>query len=569
MSPVRRLLAVVGAAASLVVVSLTLVHDHAKDDSLSPDEPVHILAGYLGVTAGTSVLNIEHPPATKILAGLAVSRLALPDVPKPIPPELLADFGHGFALRAGPDRLAAAARAPFLAVLALLLAAVFFVTRRRYGDAPALFALALVAFDPNFVAHAGIVHTDVAAALTFFVAVVAWDAAWARPAPWTLALAGGALGVALATKFSTVYLLPVFAVHGLLAARRDPRPALAAKRLLASLAVVGAVALVVVVAIYVPVTSRMDPAQQAALIHAHVAARGAPGLSRRIEGLTTVSRPLAQYLGGVAAVARQNVEGGGPNFLLGRTSEAGSPAYFPVAFLFKSALGFLGAAAVVAWGLWRDPRSRAEATLTLLTPAVLFLVLAGSSNNIGIRHLLPVYPFLALAAARALARLAERGRRGVAFALLAGLPLVSAIEVARVHPFELSYFNPLAGGPVGGRRILSDSNVDWGLDLKRLGEELRRRGIDRPTVCYFGGDDVPYRVGVADFLAEPVLRGRLVAISAYQETMGPAFYAYHGLPLAARNIQELLDFLAARGRRVGRVGYSIDLFEIPYRNETP
>jgi 4-amino-4-deoxy-L-arabinose transferase-like glycosyltransferase len=569
MPGLRRLLAVV-AAAALVVVSLALVHDHAKDDSLSPDEPIHILAGYLGVTAGTSVLNIEHPPATKILAGLAVSRLPLPEVPKPMPRELLADFGHGFALRAGPDRLAAAARAPFLGVLALLLAAVFFVARRRYGDPPALFALALLAFDPNFVAHAGIVHTDVAAALAFFVAAVAWDAAYAKPRPWTLALAGAALGIALATKFSTVYLIPVFAVHGLLAARRDPRPALAVKRLVASLAVVGAVALLVVVAIYVPVTSRMDPREQAAIIHAHVAA-GAPGLSRKLEGLTTVSRPLAQYLGGVAAVARQNVEGGGPNFLLGRTSKAGSPAYFPVAFLFKSALGFLGAAIVAAWGLWRDPRSRAEASLTLLTPVVLFLVLAGSSYNIGIRHLLPVYPFLALAAAGVLARLGEGagGRRRLALALLVGLPLVSAVEVARVHPFELSYFNPLAGGPVGGRRILSDSNVDWGLDLKRLAAELRRRGVDRPTVCYFGGDDVPYRVGVSDFLAEPVLRGRFVAVSAYQETMGPAFYAYHGLPLAARNIQELLDFLAARGRLVGRVGYSIDLFEIPSRSETP
>ena len=37
-----------------------------------------------------------------------------------------------------------------------------------------------------------------------------------------------------------------------------------------------------------------------------------------------------------------------------------------------------------------------------------------------------------------------------------------ALAVAAVHPFELTYFNVLAGGPLGGRHILSDSNLDWG-----------------------------------------------------------------------------------------------------------
>src|SRR4029077_2189123 len=79
--------------------------------------------------------------------------------------------------------------------------------------------------------------------------------------------------------------------------------------------------------------------------------------------------------------------------------------------------------------------------------------------------------------------------------LLAALPIVSAAELARIHPHELSYFNPLAGGPEGGRRYLSDSNVDWGLDLKRLAARMRVDGGAPPTVAYFGGDDVAYRLG--------------------------------------------------------------------------
>jgi hypothetical protein len=142
------------------------------------------------------------------------------------------------------------------------------------------------------------------------------------------------------------------------------------------------------------------------------------------------------------------------------------------------------------------------------------------------------------------------------------LPAVSAVELARIHPHELSYFNPLAGGPTAGARILSDSNVDWGLDLIRLAAELKRRGVPDPTVAYFGGDRVDYRVGVPSFQAVPVVRGRLVAISVFLRTAGPEFYAYHGATDLAEALRSLQRRLAS-GRDVGRIGYSIDLVELP------
>ncbi|MGH9368697.1 MAG: hypothetical protein ACRD3M_13600, partial [Thermoanaerobaculia bacterium] len=211
-----------------------------------------------------------------------------------------------------------------------------------------------------------------------------------------------------------------------------------------------------------------------------------------------------------------------------------------------------------------------EAALYLVPVAVLFLASTGSSYNIGIRHVLPVYPFLALAGAAALSKLWQRGGRAArgASAVLLLLPLSAAAEAARVHPHELSYFNPLAGGPEGGRRILTDSNVDWGLDLARLAEELRRRGVSDPTVVYFGGDDVAYRVGVPDFSAEPRVRGSLVAVSAMHLAIGPLYYAYHGSPGVGAALRALLADLSARGRPAGRVGHSMYLFELP-PGETP
>ncbi|MFN2632108.1 MAG: glycosyltransferase family 39 protein [Thermoanaerobaculia bacterium] len=553
------------AAVLAAALSLFLVWDHTRGDSLSADEPVHILAAYLQVFGRTAIVNIEHPPLMKELAGLGLTAVPVPKPPARVPlGEAFTSWGHSFLFEGPvpPDTIAAAARAPFLLVLAALLGVVYAAARSRWGGAAALFAVALLAFDPNFVAHAGVVHTDLGAALAFIAAVLAWDAAQRRRTPARIVFAGVVLGLALATKFSAVYLGPILLLQGLLALQGAPRPGADALSLFGRLAAAGAVAVVVLVVVYAAASSRMDPGEQRQVIHEMVAGRGAPRLSHAIEELARICPPLGHYAGGLASVFRQNAEGGGVNFLFGRVAIRGFPSYFFVAFLVKSTLAFLAAAAITLGALARHPEARREAALFLLPPAVLFLASMGASYNIGIRHMLPVYPFLALAAAGALSRARERGFRPAAAALLL-LPLLSAGEILRIHPHELSYFNLFAGGPEGGRRILSDSNVDWGLDLKRLAAELGRRGERAPTVVYFGGDDVPFRAGVPEFAADPVVRGRLVAISAFEEAVGPEFYAYHGVPVVSGALERLRRDLAQRGRPVGRVGYSIHLYQLP------
>ncbi len=559
------------AAAALVFLSLLLVRDHARDDSLSADEPVHILSGWLEVFGRNAIVNIEHPPLAKMLAGIALSSLPIPPPPPTIPMGSdFTDFGHAFLFQGSvsPDAIAAAARAPFRGVLACLLVLLFAAAWSRSGPDAALFALALVALDPNFVAHAGVVHTDIGAALGFLATVLSWEAARRRPTLLRHALAALALGLALATKFSAILLPPILLLQSLVAARRDPHPGRAVSRTLRGLAAVGIGALLVVVAMYAPLTARMDPNHQRVVIHEMVAGRGAPKLSAAIESVVPFSRPLAHYLGGLASVLRQNVVGGGVNYLFGKSSVHGFPFYFFAAFALKSTIAFLVVTAMtLAFFLRRPAAFSEEARLFLLPPAVLFLSSVGSAYNIGIRHMLPVYPFLALAGASVFARVARRRgpheRVNPAAAALLVLPLLCGYELIRIHPHELSYFNPLAGGPENGRKLLSDSNVDWGLDLKRLARELARRGAARPTIVYFGGDDVLYRTGVPDFAAEPRVQPGLVAISAFQLAVGPEFHEYHGAHDVAAALRALNAQIAARGRPVGRVGYSIYLFDLP------
>src|SRR5262245_63765892 len=104
----------------------------------------------------------------KVLSGLALRALPLAPPPEKIPMgNLFLEYGPDFFYRnrVPPDRIIAAARAPFLLVLTALLLLVFFSAWARYGAVPALFATALLAFDPNILAHAGVVHTDLGASL--------------------------------------------------------------------------------------------------------------------------------------------------------------------------------------------------------------------------------------------------------------------------------------------------------------------------------------------------------------------------------------------------------------------
>jgi hypothetical protein len=61
------------------------------------------------------------------------------------------------------------------------------------------------------------------------------------------------------------------------------------------------------------------------------------------------------------------------------------------------------------------------------------------------------------------------------------------LNTFRSHPWELTYFNEFVGGPELGRRILADSNLDWGQGLLQLREmQCTRPELNSLTLFYFG-----------------------------------------------------------------------------------
>jgi hypothetical protein len=167
----------------------------------------------------------------------------------------------------------------------------------------------------------------------------------------------------------------------------------------------------------------------------------------------------------------------------------------PVAFAAKTPLAELALLAIAAGlALQRLRRVRLRDVefhwfLLVIPPAAYFAVSLPIHFHAGMRHLLPLDPFLFVFAAAVLLGGPVPEWRWTAVAAGAALLI---LESAAIYPHYLAFFNALAGGPTGGRRLLVDSNLDWGQDVKNLKTYLDARRIPEVCISYFGMADLDY-----------------------------------------------------------------------------
>jgi hypothetical protein len=147
-------------------------------------------------------------------------------------------------------------------------------------------------------------------------------------------------------------------------------------------------------------------------------------------------------------------------FLLGQYSDTGWWYYFPLAMLFKTPLATL-AAIVLAITFARRARIGPWSLVCLGIPLAFYGYSALTSHlNLGLRHVLPLYPFIYLLVALVISGLsARRWFKPVAATLCAALVLETLLAL----PHYISFFN--AASRPFRLWLLSDSNFDWGQDL--------------------------------------------------------------------------------------------------------
>jgi hypothetical protein len=489
--------AVILAIFALVYTTLAVASYVQK--SATWDEPMHLTAGYVALVEGDHRVDPSHPPFLRMWAALPLLVL----------PRLVIDTSaidrvssaqwfsqaYEYARRFlyvdnDADRMLSAGR--FMVVLwgvalGLLL---FFWTNEWLGFAPAVAALGFYTLEPNIAAHASLITTDLGITCFIFGAVYfLWRTC---RAPGVLNVLGVAVFTALAcvTKFSGVVLWPILVC--LVAAAVLYRSALSMKTAAAILAVAATATFVAVWAIY---GFRYLPSLSGGWI---VDFTEAPAMRSQAPVLVGLGAwldahrvlPNAFIQGFVySQVSSQQM----PAFLAGNISADGWWYYFPIAFLIKtpSALILLFIVGLVVY-VKRRRELQVANELFVVVPVLIYLGVAMTSGiNLGLRHILPIYPFVLLIAVAAANELIAT-RRPIGRVAFAAVAVFWLVRFADHYPRTLTYFNLFVGGSSNGYKYLVDSNLDWGQHLKLLKRWMDEHGVSHVNLAYFGTADPMY-----------------------------------------------------------------------------
>lgn len=370
----------------------------------------------------------------------------------------------------------------------------FFVFRwasQLYGTNGGLLSLFLYAFSPNILAHARLATPDFPLTFFGFVAVYYfWQHLRKRDVRSSL-LCGLFLGLTLLSKYPALLWLPIFGVLVILSnifqtsSPETPRGFRFERHQLTKIATIMAIAFLVVLLGY--------------------------------------GFKISIYFTGIADLAKSNARL--PSFLNGNVSMTGWWSYYLIALLIKTPLPgiILFCLGAIQWKrVWRSRRLDA---LCVALPVIMFLVAFSCLRrvNIGIRYILPIFPFIMVWSGNLISY--QFGRKTLRIIAVASVLLWYSFESLSIYPHYLAYFNQLGGGPEKGYLHLVDSNLDWGQDLKGLKAYMDRENISEIKLSYFGSTDpalyeIEYEALSSFVLLNPkrvckeIKKGDIVAVSA-------------------------------------------------------
>lgn len=433
--------------ASARIVATYTVFNHTFD------EPMHIACGMEWLDKGTYTCEPQHPPLARAaaalgpyLSGIRSQGIATRNLyTQPKEGIAILYSGHHY------ERTLALARLGILPFFWIACAVVYLWGRRYFNGTLAVLAVFFFSFTPPVLAHAGLATTDMAVTAFLgasFLAGLVWvERPDARTALWF----GVCTGLAVLSKFTALVYLP---------------------------------AAVAVVFVWYWATGHKEigkamvarwPSFVLAVGTGAVVVWAGYRFSFGAVDFTSIRLPAPELYAGIENVLQHNSQGHW-SYLLGERSPLGFWYFYPVVLAVKTplallALGFYGT--VLAF---RKNSGLPLLWIPLCFAAAILQVAMMGHINIGVRHVLPMYIGVSILAGAAALKLIEAGRTwkssGLAVAALVAWFAGSSLFG---HPDYIAYFNELVGSHP--EKILVDSDLDWGQDIKRAAARLHQLGV--------------------------------------------------------------------------------------------
>jgi 4-amino-4-deoxy-L-arabinose transferase-like glycosyltransferase len=483
-----------GVACLLVLLALQLILS-VRRQSQTWDEANHIYAGYRSWTHADFGLNPEHPPMLKLLATAPLLSLPLnkPELQNRYFKEEAFLGGKDFLYQNDADKILLRTRIAAATLTLLLALLVFLGAREMFGTVAGFIALALLTFEPNLLAHGALVTTDAALSCFMFASIYTFYRYVKAPSIWRLAIVGVSTGLALAVKHTGVLVLPMLLLLAMCEGVRYKISAkkISGKQVFRQVASLLAICIIAIAVLWTFYGLRYEARPNGLQLN--------PTLAEYVQGLkpheSWVISKLARwrllpesYLYGLADV--RLTADYYTSFVLGKIYPHGVWFYFPIAFLIKSTLGLLALVLLSFIAIATRRLNKWREIVFLVIPPIFYLVVAMSVGmNIGVRHILPVYVFLSVLIGGTAWAMIRQNRK---WAYLVGvLLLLHAASSLRTFPTYIAYANEIWGGPANTYKYLTDSNADWGQQLKATKRYLDQRGVKD---CWF----VYFAEGVAD-----------------------------------------------------------------------
>jgi hypothetical protein len=464
-----RALAAVAAVVALVRVGLTIpVFNNTCD------EPYHIASAVVMYDVGKHASGVEQPPLTRIVAGLPLYLRGVRLPPGEVSRSVVAmhdTYVQGtqvlFHSNLSYWQVLTTARLAMLIFPLIALLYLYLLAAWIGNEFIAAMTVLFFSFDPTLLGHSMWVSNDVAAC-TGFLAATYHGLRWVVQRSWGQAIATGlTVGLAIAAKFSCLFVIPAI---GLLMVVRPlsvfasdlPNKVQTYFRRWPSIAQIATVAVIAFFTLWGTYFFNVDKMSNQSIFPTNRAEwLRIPAKIRNAE------MPMPSLALGLMRLISHN-KAGNNSYLNGHFSAVGWWYYFPEAIALKEPLALLAGLVIAALTLLAPGLRAPWRTAAILIPPVVFLLAAMMGHlDIGIRHVLPVLPFLYLLICFQLVRV---GNKGVL--LLGGLIAVAIIESISIAPEYEEFFNLAIGGPAHGAPYLIDSNIDWGQDVARLADWL-------------------------------------------------------------------------------------------------